>query len=331
MIPVSSRFRARQYESATRPVVLWCCNKHSSFYQQQRQQQQQQQLLLSSSQQLQRQQQQQIRFYYPNYYGVSLARPKVKYTINDAVKLLREQSNNNTSSMVSANITMNLDWRVKAHRLSGIFDMPHSTGKLKSVAAATLDYDLAEEALKAGANHAGDLTSRILKNEIQWPKSFDLIICSTELEHEMTGKSKLGRKLKRHKILPTHEDKTIVEADELCETVRKYAYGFITPYKSDMHGNLATKLGRFSESDENIVDNFHFVLRHLYDTQLTQFGNGPDAKKKNIGKYILGIHIVASQGDAYKLDLDLIDICRELNQQTIPFIGKRWKMKKIKN
>ena len=210
--------------------------------------------------------------------------------------------------------------------------MPYTTGKMQPVAAATLDLDLAEEALKAGANHAGDLTSRILSNEIQWPKQFQVIISTSELAHEMTGKTKLGRKLKRHKITPSIELKTIVEPEQFCESVRKYAHGFYIPYKSDMHGNISTKLARFSESDEIIIANFHYVLRHLYDTQLTQFGNGPDAKKKNIGKYILKIHVVASQGDAFNLNLDLIDICRELNQQTIPISpGKRWKMKKIQN
>jgi ribosomal protein L1 len=203
---------------------------------------------------------------------------------------------------------------------------------LQAIAAATLDLDLAEQALEAGANHAGDLTERILSNQVHYPKQFQLLICTPELAHEMTGKTKLARKLKKHKITPSKETKTIVEPEEFCDAVRKYAYGFYTPYKSDLHGNISTRLARFAEPDENIIENFHYVLRHIFDTQLTQFGNGPDAKKKNIGKYILGIHIVASQGDSYNLNLDTIEICRELNQQTIPITpGKRWKMKKIKN
>ena len=278
------------------------------------------------------QQHQQIRHHYPNYYGASKARPKKFYSIDEAVTKLREQCNSNPNSMLCTQLTMNLDWRVKTQRLAGVFDMPHSTGKLQTVAAATLDLDLAAEALKAGANHAGDLTSRILSNEVQWPKHFDLLVCTPELAHELTGKTKLGRKMKRHKITPSVEARTIVEPEHLCETVRKHAYGFYTVYKSDMHGNISTRLGKFSEKDESLIENFHYVLRHMFDTQLTQFGNGPDAKKKNIGKYILGIHVVASQGDSYNLDLDTIEICRELNQQTIPIDpGKRWKMKKIKN
>jgi large subunit ribosomal protein L1 len=277
-------------------------------------------------------QKQQVRHYFPNYYGASKARPKLTYTVDEAIKLLREQCSSNPKSMVSTQLTMNLDWRIKTQRLEGVYDMPYSTGKLQSVAAATLDLDLAEEALKAGANHAGDLTARILSNEIQWPKQFQVVVCTPELAHEMTGKTKLGRKLKRHKITPTTELKTIVEPEEFCETVRKHAYGFYIPYKSDMHGNISTKLARFSELDEIIIENFHYVLRHMFDTQLTQFGNGPDAKKKNIGKYILGIHIVASQADAFTLNLDSIDICRELNQQTINIVpGKRWKMKRVTN
>jgi ribosomal protein L1 len=267
---------------------------------------------------------------YPNYYGGVKTRPKLRYTIDNAVELLREQCGSNPKSMVSMHAILNLDWRIKAQRIAGIFDFPYSTGKLRSVAAATLDLDLAEEALKAGANHAGDIGPRIIRNDIQWPRNFDLIIATPELAHSVSGRTPLGRKLKRHKIVPCLEFKTIVEPEELSETVRKYAYGFITQYRNDMHGNITTKLGKFEGDNREIIDNFHHVLRHLFDTQLTQFGNGPDAKQKNIGKYILAIHVVASQGDSYELDLDTIDILKELNQQDIP-LTKNWKMKKIKN
>ena len=264
----------------------------------------------------------------PYYYGVISARPKKKYTLEEAIKLLREQCNSNPNSMVSVHLKMNLDGRIKSQSLSGLFDMPHSTRKAQVVAAATLDLKLAEEALKAGANHAGDLSPRILSREVQYPRDFDIIICTTELAHEMTGRVKLARQLNRYKIVPTPERKTLVEPEELCESVRKYAYGFYVPYQSDINGCVATRLGRFSEPDDYIVENFQYVLRHMFDTQLTQFGNGPDAKKKNIGKYILGIHMTSSQSDAFNVDLEQIEICRELNQQTIHIRpGGKWRMK----
>jgi len=271
-----------------------------------------------------------IRSLYPNYYGTPKVRPKIKYTIDSAVELSREQCNNNQNSMVSMHLTMNLDWRVKAQRISGVFDLPHSTGKFRSVAAATLDLELAEAALEAGANHAGDVGPRIVRNEVQYPQSFDILVATPEMAHAVTGKSPLARRLKKHGIVPCLEYKTICEPEELCEVVRKYAYGFLNQYKNDGHGNVTTKIGKFSLENSKIIENFHQVLRHLFDTQLTQFGNGPDAKKKNIGKYVLGIHVVASQGDSYNLELDSIDILRELNQQTVP-LTKKWKMKSIKN
>jgi ribosomal protein L1 len=290
---------------------LWICN-HSSA---QRKSQLQPQI---------------IRSLYPNYYGTPKVRPKIKYTVDSSVELLKEQCASNPSSMVTMHVLMNLDYRVKAQRISGVFDLPHPTGKLRSVAVSTLDLELAEAALNAGANHAGDVEPRILQNQIQFQRNFDVLVVTPDMAHSVTGRSTFAKRLKRYGIVPCVEFKTICEPEEVCEVVRKYAYGFFNQYKNDAHGNVSTSIGRFSLQPSQIVDNFHQVLRHLFDTQLTQFGNGPDAKKKNIGKYILGIHMVASQGDSFNLDLDSIEILRELNQQTVT-LTKNWKMKKIKN
>jgi ribosomal protein L1 len=275
-------------------------------------------------------QQQSIRTLYQNYYGTTKVRPKIKYTVDSAVDFLREQCISNPGSMVTMHVTMNLDYRVKEHRISGVFDFPHAVGKVRSVAVATLDMELAEAALNAGANHAGDLEPRVMRNQIHFPHSFDILIATPDMTHNVTGRAVFAKRLKRYGIVPCVEFKTICEPGELCEVVRKYAYGFINQYKNDAHGNVSTSIGKFSLQSSQIVDNFHQVLRHLFDTQLTRFGNGPDAKKKNIGKYVLGIHLAASQGDSCNLDLDSIEILRELNQKSIP-ITKKWKMKKIKN
>jgi ribosomal protein L1 len=273
--------------------------------------------------------QQAIRTYILNYKEEPKGLPRMKCTtIDDAVNLLREQCASNPGSMVTMHVLMNLDYRVKEHRMSGVFELPHPTGKLRSVAVATSDLELAEAALNAGANHAGDVEPRILRNELKYPQGFDVLIATTDMAHTVTGRSAFARRLNRYGIVPCVEFKTICEPEDLCVVVRKYAYGFINQYKTDTHGNVSTSIGRFSLQPSQIVENFHIVLRHLFDTQLTQFGNGPDAKKKNIGKYILGIHIVASQGDSFKLDLDSIELLRELNQHTVPLI-KRWKMKAI--
>jgi large subunit ribosomal protein L1 len=275
-------------------------------------------------------QQQTIRTLYPNYYETPEIHRKVKYTIDSAVDLLREQCANNPNSMVSVGLNMNLDYRVKAHRISGVFDFPHAIGKLRSVAVVTPDAELADAALNAGANYAGDLEPQIMRKQIKFPQSFDVLIATTDMTHNVTGRSTFAGRLKQYKIVPCVELKTICEPEELCEVVRKYSYGFMNQYANDTNGNVSTSIGKFSLDTSQIVDNFHQVLRHLFKTQLDKFGNGPDAKEKNIGKYILGIHVHASQGESCTLDLDSIEILRELNQKSIP-VTKNWKMKKIKN
>ena len=256
---------------------------------------------------------------------VNPVKPKVQYSLEQAIALLRERCESHPIATVTVVVNLNLDTRIKGQKLKGVFDLPHGiTGKGFRVAALTLDPDLAEAALSAGASYAGDIQKRILENEIQWPRDFERLIATKELENVVVPKqSRLARKLKRHKIVPCIEDKTLVEPEDLVTSVQKYVNGSCVPYVTSQHGAVTTRIGRVESESHVITENFIQVLRTLFDTQVPVFGTGPRAKKRNIGKYILGIHLVAKNG-ALPLDLELIDILAEKNQQDIP-IKKNWR------
>lgn len=246
-------------------------------------------------------------------------------------------------------INLNLDPRIKGQKLKGVFDYPISTGKSYLIAAYTTDPILTDQALAAGAKFAGDIYDDILGNKIQWPLHFERLIATKDLMLRVIPRKvlfdlnkankkqpeklieiprhhdRLATKLKRNKIIPSHENMTLVDPSEFVRAVRGYSNGCMVPYTTDSHGNVSTRIGPVNKATtEELVENFHFVLQHLFDTQAPVFGTGPRAKKGNIGKYIQGINIVASQGRPLILDLETIDILKERNHQTIP-LTKKWR------
>lgn len=250
---------------------------------------------------------------------------KEKYTLENAIDILRERAHKvHECASFSVTINLNLDPRIKNQKLLGVVDMPHGSGKRCPCVALTLDPELGEAALRAGALYAGDIEQRILKNEIQWPK-FQRLIATDDLAHVAAEKgARLAKKLKKHKILPCVDDKTLVPPEDFVEVVRKYANGNLVRYQTSAHGNVSTMIGKSAFENDKVVENFDHLLRHLFATQPSVFGTGPRGKKKNIGKYVLGIHITASKTAALSLDLTTINLLCEMNQQDIPFT-KNWR------
>jgi hypothetical protein len=68
-------------------------------------------------------------------------------------------------------------------------------------------------------------------------------------------------------------------------------------------------------TSEQIVENLNAVLRHLYAIQPPDFGTGKRGKKKNVGKYVLGIHLGDSRTGA--LPLHLPDALKEVDDVSL--------------
>jgi large subunit ribosomal protein L1 len=272
---------------------------------------------------------------------------KVYYPIEAAIEILKEQCDGQENAMFTVSVNLNLDPRIKGQKLKGVFEHPHSTGKACSVVAYTVDTSLAEEAVLAGATFAGDIRDRILNNEIQWPMHFERLIATQDLDTVVLPRkvlverikqcklvdvqvprmpSRLAAKLKRHKIVPSVEDKTLVIPEDMVRAVRGYSDGSYVQYVTDAHGNVSSRIGKVTMATTALVENFHSLLSHLFDTQPAVFGTGPRAKKGNIGKYVQSMHLTASMATPLRLDLDSIEILRERNHQFIP-ITKNWRQR----
>jgi ribosomal protein L1 len=206
------------------------------------------------------------------------------------------------------NINLNLEALSKrpSHKLRGVFDLPHGTGRKVPVLALHNgeDQDLTVSCLLVGASFAGNLCDALTSSKIL-PLDYSVLVATTDMREETNRRGKrLARLLKRSNLTPNEEMKTLVEKEDLVETVKKYANGNYARFKAAQDGNVPCCLGKLAvHTPEQIKENLYEVLRHLFAIQPSDFGTGRFAQKKNRKKYVLGMHIHAKGIGSYPLDM----------------------------
>jgi ribosomal protein L1 len=230
--------------------------------------------------------------------------------VEEAAELMSQQTDalGFESLAYGCNINLNLEALSKrpSHKLRGVFDLPHGTGRTVPVLALHNgeDYDLTVACLMAGASFAGNLCDAITSNKIL-PVDYTVLIATTDMREETNRRGvRLAKLLKRHNLTPSEEMKTLVEPENLVEAVKKYANGNYARFKAAQDGNVPCCLGKLSvHTPEQIKENLYEVLRHLFAIQPSDFGTGRFAHRKNRNKYVLGMHIHAKGIGSYPLDM----------------------------
>lgn len=233
---------------------------------------------------------------------------KQKYTIEQAVELINQRKYTPNCSY-EVNINLNIEpLGNKTHKLRGVFDMPHPSGGRKTdILALTTNTDLAISALQRGAKYAGDLGDSVTHGVIHL-EQFQRVIATNEMRTVACLKhSKLARKLKRNKMQPCVEDKTLVNECDFLESIEKYANNKYAKFVATEKGLIITTLGKVeTHSAQQVAENLDYVLKHLYSLQPEDFGQTKYSKKKNLGKYVIGIHLTVSQVGSLPLNLEKV-------------------------
>jgi ribosomal protein L1 len=190
------------------------------------------------------------------------------------------------------------------HHLRGVFELPHGSGKKAIVAALTTNETLAVSALQAGAKYAGDIGDSIGRRVIE-PPMFKRVVVTTEMEDACCKKGNpLSGLLKKHKMIPCEQDRTIVEPDEFVEVVKKHVNGTYVKFSTSSCGNIAVTVGKVDiHTSKQLAENLDSILRHLYAVQPKDFGTGPRGKRKYDGKYVIDVHLNVVGAGSYPLDL----------------------------
>ena len=126
------------------------------------------------------------------------------YSLEEAVKLVKETSTSKFDGTVEIAIRLNLDTKKNDQQLRGAIVLPHGTGKTKKVLVLAKG-DAAKAAQEAGADYVGDV-DMITKIEKENWFDFDVIIATPEM---MPMLGKLGKVLGPKGLMPNPKTGTV--------------------------------------------------------------------------------------------------------------------------
>jgi len=211
------------------------------------------------------------------------------YSLEEAVKLVKETSITKFDSSVEVAIKLNIDTKKADQQLRGSLVLPHGTGKVKKILVLAKGPQ-AEEAKAAGADYVGDveLIEKIQKEN--WFE-FDVIIATPEMMPQL---GKIGKILGPKGLMPNPKTGTVtMTPGKVVEDVKK---GMVE-YRADSYGNVHAVIGKVSFDDNKLAENLSYLVDVIVKAK-------PQAVK---GKYITNISISSTMGPGIKIDQNSFD------------------------
>ena len=211
------------------------------------------------------------------------------YSLEEAVKLVKETSITKFDSSVEVAMKLNIDTKKADQQLRGSLVLPHGTGKTKKILVLAKGPQ-AEEAKAAGADYVGDveLIEKIQKEN--WFE-YDVIIATPEM---MPHLGKIGKILGPKGLMPNPKTGTVtMTPGKVVEDVKK---GMVE-YRADSYGNIHAVIGKVSFDDNKLAENLSYLVEVIVKAK-------PQAVK---GKYITNISISSTMGPGIKVDQNCFD------------------------
>ena len=159
------------------------------------------------------------------------------YTVEEAVKLVKETSVAKFDESVELVLRLNLDTKKADQQLRGATVLPHGIGKTKRVLVIAKG-EAASQAKEAGADYVGDV-DLIEKIEKENWFDFDTMIATPDM---MPALGKIGRVLGPRGLMPNPKTGTVtMDTKRAVEDVKKGR----VEYRTDSFGNVAVNLKAF--------------------------------------------------------------------------------------
>lgn len=211
------------------------------------------------------------------------------YTIEEAVKLVKETSLTKFDGTVEIAFNLNVDPKKADQQLRGSLVLPNGTGKSKRILVLAKG-EQATEAKNAGADFVGDL-DLINKIETENWFDFDVIIATPEM---MPALGKIGKVLGPKGLMPNPKTGTVTMTP--AKTIEDINKGMIS-YKTDTYGNVHSIVGKVSFDEAKLVENIKYTINAILKAK-------PTSVK---GNYVTNITICATMGPGIKIDKNSID------------------------
>ena len=212
------------------------------------------------------------------------------YSIEEAVKLVKETSITKFDSTVDIAIKLNVDPKKADQQLRGSFVLPNGTGKSKKILVIAKGTQ-AEAAKSAGADYVGekDMIEKIQKEN--W-FDFDVIIATPDMMPEL---GKIGMILGPKGLMPNPKTNTVTT--NVAAAVNDVKKGMVS-YKTDTFGNIHSVVGKVSFDEKKLQENLEYILNTIAKLK-------PASVK---GKFIDSVTIASTMGPGIKIDKNSFDI-----------------------
>lgn len=211
------------------------------------------------------------------------------YSLEEAVKLVKETSISKFDGTVELAVRLNLDTKKNDQQLRGAIVLPHGTGKTKKVLVLAKG-DAAKAAQEAGADFVGDV-DMINKIEKENWFDFDVIIATPEM---MPLLGKLGKVLGPKGLMPNPKTGTVtLDTKKAVEDVKKGR----VEYRTDSYANVHAIVGKVSFTEEQLIDNVNAFMSVIIKSK-------PQAAK---GVYLKNVSLSSTMGPGIRVDLSSFD------------------------
>ena len=212
------------------------------------------------------------------------------YSLEEAVKLVKETSTSSFDGSVELAMRLNLDTKKADQQLRGATVLPNGTGKTKKVLVIAKGA-AAKAAKEAGADYVGDV-DMIEKIQTENWFDFDTIVATPDM---MPALGKIGKILGPKGLMPNPKTGTVTpDAAKAVEEVKK---GRVEYRADDAYGNIHVLVGKVSFDNKALVENITSFVTLMAKLK-------PSAVK---GTYIKNISIASTMGPGVKVDINSFD------------------------
>lgn len=207
------------------------------------------------------------------------------YTIEEAIKLVKETSFVKFDATVEVSYNLNVDPRHADQQIRGAMVLPNGTGRSQKVLVITQGAKV-EEAKAAGADYAGG--KELLEDVANGWFDFDVIVATPDMMGEL---GKLGRVLGPKGLMPNPKTGTVTP--DVTKAVEEIKKGKIE-YRVDKESNVNTIIGKLSFSDEALIENFNALNDTIVKAR-------PAVVK---GSYIKNLVLTSTMGPGIKVVIE---------------------------
>ena len=212
-----------------------------------------------------------------------------QYTLDEAVKLVKETSVSKFDGSVEIAMRLNLDTRKSDQQLRGAIVLPSGTGKEKRVLVVAKG-DYAKAAKEAGADFVGD-TDILEKIEKENWLDFDVMIATPDM---MPLLGKLGKVLGPKGLMPNPKTGTVTT--DIAKAISDVKKGRVE-YRTDSYGNVHGLVGKVSFTEEQLKENIKAFVAVILKSK-------PSVVK---GIYVKNVSLSTTMGPGIKLDINSFD------------------------